>query len=200
MYQDNATAIRSGLVLAQVGLALWLPFGISIAVQTRRIERDRRPVMTFVQVASVAVCTALVVLSTALWATAAFRPGQISAEITQMLNDLAWFVFLWPIIPFSLWLVSIAIPILQDTSALPVYPRWVAYLSLWAAFLFLPAGAIAFFQAGPFAWNGLLAFYVPVVPFFVWLIAITFLTIKAIKREAIEEQVEGRRDVPVITS
>lgn len=183
MFRDHATAIRTGMVFCQLGMTLWCPFGISIAMQTRRAEKGKRPVMTVLQVSSVAVCTSLVVSSTCLWEAAAFRAGNISPEITQALNDLSWFVFLWPILPFSLWISATAIPILQDTSDSPVYPRWIAYLGLWAAFLFLPAAAIAYFHDGPLSWNGLLGFYVPVIPFFVWLLIMTAYTVKAIKEE-----------------
>ena len=32
---------------------------------------------------------------------------------------------------------------------------------------------MAFFKVGPFAWNGIMAFYIPLFVFFVWLAALT---------------------------
>jgi hypothetical protein len=38
---------------------------------------------------------------------------------------------------------------------------------------------MAFFKTGPLAWNGLLAMYVPVITYFIWLSVMSFFTIRA---------------------
>jgi hypothetical protein len=48
--------------------------------------------------------------------------------------------------------------------------------------LYVPGACLAFFQHGAFAWNGLLAFYVPVAAFFIWLVVMTVLTLRSINR------------------
>ena len=49
-------------------------------------------------------------------------------------------------------------------------PRWVAFLNFFVAFSFLPDPLAYFFKTGPFAWDGLLAWWVPVAAFFGWLL------------------------------
>lgn len=186
MYRSHTGEIRIGLLVTQFSMAILLPWSISIAAQTRRIEKDRTPIMTYVQIASVGVGTAIIVLMTVAWETAAFRPYETSPQIVQAFNDFGWFIFLFDWIPFAIWPIAVAIPILQDLSASPVYPRWAAYLSFCMALLFFPAGLITFFKNGPFAWNGLFALYIPLLIFLVWLTVMTILTLRAIRHEEAE--------------
>jgi hypothetical protein len=65
-------------------------------------------------------------------------------------------------------LVALGLAILRDDSEQLVFPRWIAYFNFWVAILSLPGVLIPLFKIGPFAWNGLLAFWVPLVTFGVW--------------------------------
>jgi hypothetical protein len=69
--------------------------------------------------------------------------------------------------------------ILNDKRPTPMFPRWTAWFSFWAAILFVPAGAVLIFKTGPFAWNGLIAFYIPVITFFAWLMLMSGYGFKA---------------------
>lgn len=197
-YSENATQLRVGMLVAMIGFTLLLPFGIAIATLTRQIEN--RPFLSNVQIACVAVGVLEGVLSTVIWATAAFRPADIGPDITRMLNDLGWFMFLfdWP--PFSVWLGAIGIAILRDDRVEPLFPRWAGYLNLWVAFLIFPAGLMAFFKTGPFGFNGLLALYEPVFLFFAWVIVMTTLLITLTSRETRPTAARaGSRDAVSVT-
>jgi putative Mn2+ efflux pump MntP len=181
-YAANALRIRIGLFVTMIGVTLFVPFGIVIALQTRRSEN--RPIMTAIQIACIAIGTLEGIIAMFVWAAAAFRAGQIAPELTRLINDLGWFAFMFDVPPFSLWVSAIAYTILRDRNPQPVFPRWVAYFNIWLACLFLPADAMAFFKTGPFAWNGLLCLYIPVGFFFVWILVMTPVVLQAIRREA----------------
>jgi hypothetical protein len=189
MYRENLTEIRIGMVLSILAVGLMFPWGAAIAAQTRRTEGGF-PVLTYTQLVTVAISAGIFVLDILVWAVAAYRPGDISPETTRTLNDLAWFMFLFSVSPTIIWLVAVGLAVLFDRSNPPVFPRWAGYLSLWAAFLLLPADLILFFKTGPFAFNGLLALYVPFSAFFGWLVAMTVLLIKAINREEMPTPLE----------
>jgi hypothetical protein len=79
---------------------------------------------------------------------------------TQLLNDLEWLIII-PAFPTLLGqFLGLALGTLADRSPRPVYPRWVAYFNIWVGLLFVPGGVSYFFRTGPFAWCGLLAFWV----------------------------------------
>src|SRR5581483_3345724 len=77
---------------------------------------------------------------------------------------------------------AVGFAVLGDKSGDPVFPRWVGYYNLWTAFMFLPGALVIFFHTGPFAWNGILAFWVVAVLFGAWFIVMTFVLLQAIKR------------------
>jgi len=180
-FADHADRIRLGAFLTIISMSLIAPFGVAIAVQFRRTE-GRFPVWTCVQIASAAIATTIVVFMAMFWAVAAFRPGDYEPDTVRVLNDVAYFVFLftWP--PFSVWVLAVAMAIFQDETARPAYPRWAAYLNIWVAVLFVPAGLMAFFKHGAFSWAGLATLYIPVGIFFVWLAAMAVLTLRNINR------------------
>jgi hypothetical protein len=181
------TRIRLGLFVSSIAMPLVIPFGIAIAVQLRASERAV-PILTYGQVAFASLAAVVTVFTMMVWAVAAFRPSETSPDITRMLNDFGWFLFLFTWAPFSLWYVVIGAAILLDKNDAPVLPRWVAYLNFWVAFLSIPAGLILFFKRGVFAFDGLLALWVPLVVFLIWIITMTVVTIGAINRRSSEMQ------------
>lgn len=177
-YVNNLAGVRLGMVMSLVAFSLFVPFGIAIAMQTRRIEQS--PVMTYVQIASVAIATLEGVMSTVIWLTAAFRPDTIDPDLTRALHDLGWICFLVDVPPFSIWIGAIGIAILRDRNAAPLFARWVGYFNLWVAVLILPALLVPFFKTGPFAYNGLLALYLPFGVFFIWMVTMTLALFRAV--------------------
>ena len=177
-YTDNLGSVRIGMIISMIGFTLFIPFGIAIAMQTRRIEQT--PVMTYVQIASVAVAALEGVMATCIWLTAAFRPDEIAPELTRALHDLGWITFLVDVPPFSVWIAAIGIAILRDRGAVPLFPRWLGFFNFWVALLILPALLLPFFKSGPFAYNGILALYLPFGAFFIWMVVMTFGLMKAI--------------------
>jgi hypothetical protein len=72
--------------------------------------------------------------------------------------------------------------ILKD-KAEDVYPRWLGYFNIWVAVLFLPGSLLYFFKDGPFAWNGLFVWWIPLSVFFGWFIVMFVMTIKSLNRQ-----------------
>lgn len=172
--------VRIGAFLMMVAVCLMAPWGAGIAAHMRRREGDF-PVLSYAQLACVAAGTAIAMMMAFFWAIMAFRPTEYPAGLVQYSADLAYFMplFSWPI--FSLWCVAIALGILLDKSAQPIFPRWIAYANLWAALLYVPGGLILYFKTGPFAWDGLIALYLPFVAFFVWINLMAWATIRSIR-------------------
>lgn len=104
-----------------------------------------------------------------IWQAAAFRPERDPAT-TQTLNDLAWLPFLGLTTTVIIQNVVLAAVVLRDPRQRPLLPRWYGYTNLWVALGIVPAGFIVFFKTGPLAWDGLLAWWLPVAVFFFWII------------------------------
>lgn len=177
-YGGNLAGIRIGMVVSMIAFSLFVPFGIAIALQTRRIEQ--LPVLSWIQIASVAIAALEGVMSTVIWLAAAFRPDTIDPNLTRALHDLGWICFLVDVPPFTIWIGAIGIAIVRDSHATPLFARWVGYFNLWVAVLILPALLVPFFKTGPFAYNGLLALYLPFGAFFVWMVVMTLALFRAV--------------------
>jgi hypothetical protein len=176
LYAAHATEIRLGCFAMIVGLVFLVPWGALAAWCWRIPGAD--PALANAQLVCLAVSTALIEVIPTVWAVAAYRAGGAAADVTQAFNDLGWFLllFAWP--PFSLWSVLVALSVFADRRERPLFPRWTAYLSLWNALLLVPGGLMAFFKVGPFAWDGIMAFYIPLTVFFVWLVGMTVVMLR----------------------
>jgi hypothetical protein len=158
--------------------ALFLPFGLSIAAVTHRDDAAGR-LLTWIQVASVAVATIIILLIPVFWGIASYRAGHTSPQVTQSWNDAAWFGVLFTVPPFTIWCLAIAAAILRDDARIP---RWVGYVNLWAAFLYVPAMLMIFFHHGAFSQNGVITFWEPVAIFFGWIVTMTICVVRAADR------------------
>jgi hypothetical protein len=81
-------------------------------------------------------------------------------------------------------MVVCGLAILKHAARNPVFPRWAGFFNLWSALIFLPGSLLPFFKAGPFACNGLLAFWLPGTIFGIWYIVMQVLVLKAIDGES----------------
>jgi len=72
-------------------------------------------------------------------------------------------------------MLCIGIAAFMDKDPNPVLPRWAGYLHLWVGISGMGGGIAVFFKHGPFAWNGVVGFYLPLTVFAVWLVVITGL-------------------------
>lgn len=177
MFRDNTTGIRIGLFISMLATGLLCPFYAAITIQMVRIERGWS-VLSVTQAVAGACSVLEIVLPMMIWQTAAFRPER-TPETTQAINDLAWLPFLGLTTTVIIQNVVLAVAILRDRRPTPLLPRWYGYLNLLVGAGILPAGFIVFFKTGPLAWDGLLAWWVPVADFFLWIILTAVLLTRA---------------------
>jgi hypothetical protein len=174
---EHLMSIRIGSVLLMLSFALFGPFGVGIAAQTRRAEQ--RPVFSYVQLVFTACGTMVALLVAFSWALMSFRPNVYHPTTVQLLADLAYFLSVFSVPVFGGWCVVIALPILLAAEGRAGFPRWVAYLNLWAVLLFAPGQLVLFFKDGPFSWHGIVALWVPFVAFFLWILIMSMQLLKA---------------------
>ena len=170
--------------------ALFAPWMVAITMQMKRIEGERAP-LSYLQLALGAIFVLEFIFPLMIWQAAAFRPTD-DPVVTQRLNDLGWLMFVGVVSTGVLEAVTIGIAILLDRRDDPVFPRWVGYLNLWCALTFVGGGLCVFFKSGPFAWNGLIAWWLLVTGFAIWMIGMTVCLLRfAIPHEERELATSG---------
>ena len=189
IFADHTNRIRAGMIVLMFGGAFYAPWAAVISVQLKRIEGRSSP-MAYTQLGMGSVFVLIFIVPVMIWQAAAFRPLE-NIEITHRLNDLAWLLFIGPVATIFVQGMAITIAILGDKSDRPVFPRWLGWFNLWAQIIYLPGILIPFFKSGPLAWNGVVAFWIPVVVFTVWMILVSVMVLRAIKDE--ERQVNAQQ-------
>lgn len=116
------------------------------------------------------------------WSAAAFRPER-APELIQLMSDIGFLQFMGGIPMFIMIWVFCAYGILVlSPRENPIIPRWFGYLCLWTAILYIPELLIYFFKLGPFAWDGIIGFWIPAILFIVFFLASPFVLVPAVKR------------------
>lgn len=181
VYQTNTVLIRLGLMLTLFASALLVPFAAVISTHMKRIEGERA-VLSTTQVVSGALLSLEFIIPLMVWQTAAYRPD-IGPVLIRMLNDMGWLMFVGVISTAVVEFASIGLVILNDERDTKVFPRWAGYFNLWVAIFVIPAGVVPFFKEGPLAWNGALAFFLPLAVFAAWIAVMVVLLRRAIDVE-----------------
>jgi hypothetical protein len=191
-WRDHHFLTLFGLTLAMFGIALLLPFYLGISMQMRRAEL-RTPAMAILQLAAGVIVVAVLLIPMLVYIVGAFRPER-SPELDQLMNDASYIMLIlpWPPIIVQVWSISVAT--LTDYRENPVFPRWFGYMNIWVGFLLVPANMIIFFKTGPFAWTGVIGFWLPAAVFGLWYFVVTYVLLKAIRQE--EEEDRALLDAP----
>lgn len=179
-YQENTNLVRIGLCLTMMGAALIGPFVSAISVQMKRIEGFYSP-MANAQLGLGMLMILLFVVPCFLLGTAAFRPER-DPELIMLMNDAGWLPFVGAFQATFFQLLAITFCILNDKEQ-KVFPRWLGFFNFWVAILLLPAGLVLFFKTGPFAWDGVLAFWLVLTIFCGWFLIMFWEVRKAILRQ-----------------
>jgi hypothetical protein len=196
-FAANHTSIRIGMVLGMVSATLLFPFFTIVSVQIARIEGagGRGLVLAIMQFGAAVLLLVFFALCGMLWIVASFR-SELSASTVRAFNDAGWLMFVMVFPGYTLQMICQAIAGFTDRSPNPTWPRWAAYMNLWVAFSGMGGGIAVFFKHGPFAWNGLIGFYLPLSVFFIWMVVTTYLLRASIRRQAAEADAASGEAAP----
>jgi hypothetical protein len=186
--RSNVNGFRLGMVITMFGFALMVPWAMGIGARLHPTE-GRMPILTYVQLGSVAIGSLIGQGATWIFEATVYRLDDTNPQIVRALHDLGWFTFLAPWPSFTVWCFAMAIAIFRDNRAEPGLPRWSGYLAVWTGLLFVPACLIFWFKSGPMAWNGVIAFYIPVFIFFIWVVGMTIPALQSVRRDATPSEV-----------
>jgi len=152
-----------GCTLLYIGSALLTPGSIQWGIMLAEIEGPR-PIWSITTSVCGIFISLIVFLNACTWIVCSYR-ASTSPDVIQAFNDWAWFAFLFGWIYLAIEMLASACVEFKDKSKHPIVPRWMAWLTLLSAITMLGAIGPAFFKVGPFAYHGLIGFYIPV---FVW--------------------------------
>ncbi|MEQ9268677.1 hypothetical protein [Marinobacter salarius] len=186
LFDENRFGIRAGLLLCMIFSILYMPWSAVVSVHMARLE-GRFPVLASLQLVGAAILVVFFMLCSLIWIAAAFRPD-IDPVTLVVLNDLSWLIFVMAFPEYWLQLLAIAVVFFRDTRPVPFIPRWACYFTLMVALTGAGGSLAAFFKSGPWAWDGLLGFWVPVISYLIWLIVMFPLLLRGVRQHAHERE------------
>jgi hypothetical protein len=181
-YAEHELQIRIGLVMVMLATALFIPFFASLVWEVKKMTGERNTVAPTIQAIGATCIVIFVFIPMFMFMIAAFRADR-SPEVVQALHDLGWFTFIGPVSFFSVQMFFLGLAILMDRQAVPTFPRWFGYATFVLALDTLGGGFIVLTRTGPFAWDGALAYYVPILSFLLWMAGIVIYLLRSADRE-----------------
>jgi hypothetical protein len=192
-YAEHSTRVKIGAFIASWVAAAWAPFLVVMALQMYRHEKAMRklPVWTAITGACGVMVSIFLVLPPIFWGVAAFTPTR-APEITALMNELAYLSFVTTDQYFIFAWVGITVVCLIPNSVVHTpFKRWYGYFNAFMTVIF-EFGAFAFLaKSGPFAWNGLFPYWLPLFAAFAWFGVTTFVLLQAINQQVAEQDAEA---------
>lgn len=176
MFTDDRTRIRIGILIATVGSPLLAFFVAALSHLIRQISQTSTPLATAQTIAGSCLILEFI-FPQMVWQTAAFRPER-GAEFILLLHDVAWLCYVGVVGTAIAQMLIVAIAILHDQRKQPLVPRWCAYLCAWCGLGVAGGSFCIFFTSGPLAWNGMIAWWLLVFSFFIWMVTMTYYMLK----------------------
>jgi hypothetical protein len=185
-YRDphNLPRIRYSMILFNWFAVGLIPILALIALQIRRMAH-RTPIFSYAIIACAAGGPTIFLMADLFWLLAAFRPTR-DPQLIQMFNDLAWVTFSSQVGFLIAQSVILALAIYLDRQERPVFRPWVAHFNLLVAVLLMPAAFVGAAMTGPIAWDGWLTFWVRNLAIGLWIVVMTVVLGRAIRRERAE--------------
>jgi hypothetical protein len=181
-FTAHSMSIRIGALLAISTTGFTLPLAAVVSYQMARLGHGMR-VWAILQGLAGAVVSIWLVFPVLIWGVAAFTPERPPSE-TRMLSDLSFLALVTPTPYFIFQILSITYVCLSSKVDSVFFPRWLGYFSIWT-FLLTEVGAVGFLtKTGPFAWNGLIVFWIPLFVFFGWVLTLCYVLITGLSRES----------------
>lgn len=172
-YVMHQTGFWIGNTMISIGMAFLLAWTVQLGLMLWRLEGGSHA-MAAVALVSLVASPILLSFDLAIFSVAAFRPAETSPDVTRALSDIAWIgsELIWPMLAAGMALAGILI--LKTQGSTGAFPRYLGWFSLFDAMVEMFQIPIIFVKSGPFAADGLFAWYATVSTWGVWAIGLSF--------------------------
>jgi hypothetical protein len=185
-FHDHSLTIRIGFGILMLVIGFTAVANGLIALLIKRMSVA--PVFAYAYIASLVVgAIPGCVLPAFAFVAATFRPDR-DPEIMVMLYDWCLLSFVGSLGCFATQNMVLALAIFLDCNG--VFPKWLAYMSIWMIVTELLAAPVFIFKSGPLAWNGSISFWMGTAVFVLWEVCIIWLMRTAINRQSPDERIQ----------
>lgn len=181
IFRNHHFVLELAAVSIMVSTVVLVPVSALLVLVIRKIEKQTS-LLTLMAGFTLTCFLVLNFYAGFSFSTAAFRVER-SPDLVQFASDAGFLQFIGGIPMFIMvWILTAYAVLVTDRGPEPIAPRWFGYLNLWIALLYLPELLVFFFKTGPFAWDGVIGFWIPAVLFIVYFLVAPFVLKPIVKR------------------
>lgn len=183
LYSAHNLQFRLGCALALVSGFFLTPWSIVLGCQMARLEKGF-PIWTIIQIVGINLISLFIWGPPLIWGTAAFSVDR-APELTLMLHELGFLSFITPLTVFPIALAAVVVISFtkEEADAHSAFPRWIGYLTAWQAVQSFGGPIALLFKSGIFSWSGLIPFWLPFLLFSIWLPALSYTMLRALRHQ-----------------
>ncbi|MDB5973114.1 MAG: hypothetical protein JWQ90_5564 [Hydrocarboniphaga sp.] len=178
-FSDNHTGLLVGFGIIFMVAGLVAACNALIGYSMRRMSVSPAFAYSYIAIYSLSATPGMLLTAIAL-TVGAMRPDR-DPKLIQWLYDFAFLAFDGTMGVFLIGSLVWMIAILIDKNK--VFPLWFGYLNICNLITEIVVSPCWIFRQGPFAWNGVIAFWIDTVVFVIYTAAFITLLRKMIQRE-----------------
>ena len=181
-YASHQNGMLIGITLSSIGMPFLIAWTIQLGAMLRRLEGGSGLVAIVATVGTVSI-PILLSFDVAVWAIAAYRPQDTSADVTRAFSDLGWIasMLIWP--PLCAGMALTGVIIMKTRGKVGAFPAWLGWFSYIVAIAEFGQAAIIFYKSGPFAPDGAGSWYLAVFTWGPWIIALSVQMSRMLARQ-----------------
>lgn len=190
-YQEHSTRIMIGMTIASFDAGVFMLFVSQIATQMRRRERKGLHALSTVQLVGGLLTGWVGMMAAMMWCALAQFSTQLDPEMVKFFHVMTWYVF-----DGTYWVTiaqfgSIGLMGVFDNGKDPLIPKTTGLIGVMLACGYATLALIPFDQTFIFSYDGLWNWYFVWITFFCYLMWVSRLCIKDLKRTQVSTQTAG---------
>jgi hypothetical protein len=190
-YHDHRLSILIGTSVAFTFTGLYVVWNVGISRVMERIE-GVGGIWSKVEVLGEVMILVAIMLAFIMWLGAAYSVDVIDPATVYALHWMGWMALDLPYIAGTFAIGAVSIVFAKDRRETPLVPRWLCWWGWFTVIVFFPVSAIPFVKSGPLAYNGLISWWVALIPWGVWMFLLSYYLLKAIDRLKAEDAARAR--------
>lgn len=181
-YQAHGTRIMVGMTIASFCAGIFLVFVSQIATQMRRRERPGHHGLSTAQLVGGLLTGWVGMMCAMMWLAVAQFSTQLGPDLVKFYHVMTWYVFDGTYMVTIVQFGSIGLMGLCDDGKDPLFPKSTGLIGVLLAAGYITLSLIPFDHTFIFAYDGLWNMYFVWITFFCYLIWVSRLCVKDLKR------------------
>src|ERR1700741_1507540 len=127
-YSSHQTGMLIGVTLSSLGMPFLIAWTIQLGAMLRRLEGGSGLVAIVATVGTISI-PILLVYDVVVWAIAAYRPQDTTADVTRAFSDLGWIssMLIWP--PLAAGMALTGVIIMKTRGQAGAFPAWLGWVT-----------------------------------------------------------------------